>query len=137
MQWDGELSPRSADWNNVNFLLAEALRDKYDPVNIIHLEFRAIPETEHEYRINVEVIVPPPVQFHPIRTTLKKKRRTVDSTKVTKEGRFVIKAIDPFDGLTEDDRSFRESFNRLPLERRIRFWQKHVSPFFKAPARRS
>lgn len=134
VQWEDELSPRLADWSNANWMLAEALRSKYDPRKIVRMDFRAIPETEHLYSIGVDIVVEPPVRLCPIRALCKKapprpKGGLIGSTLV-----MTVASVDPMADLTEFDRGFRIEFNSLPLRDRIRFWQRNVARFFTSGA---
>lgn len=132
LHWTDELSPRAADWNNTNFILSESLRASYDPKNIARLEFRALPETEHAYDIEAEILVAPSVRLNTIRTTPKKKPRPPGIAKRTKGGGLVFQCVlDPANRLSESDRLLRNTFNGLSLEKRIGVWHRHIAEFFR------
>jgi hypothetical protein len=131
VQWTDELSPRGADWNKLNFILSEALVEDYNPKNIVRFEFRGIPETEHAYEIEAEVLVTPSIEFRPIRTKPTVEPPTLGGSEGIKDGRWVIHlAPEPTEQLSEGARAIRQKFNRLPLDKRIRVWQSHMAEFF-------
>jgi hypothetical protein len=72
------------------------------------------------------------VRLHPIRTIPKKKSRPLGIGKLTKGGGLVIQSLsDPLDGLSESDRRLRNTFNALPLEKRIGVWHRRLAKFFR------
>lgn len=128
LQFDG-IIPDDAGWNDVNFLLSELLRDEFNPKNIIRLEFWAQPDRDEcNDRVEVEVFTNGPARLHKIRTTPKRPKAATGTGKVVK---FSKSGCDPLGGLDGKDRKLLVRFNRLPLHRRIRFWQKHIARHFK------
>jgi len=111
-------------------MLAETLREKFDPRKIVKLEFRAIPDTEDEYDIRCETLSKTPVRLHAVRHALKgvkhKQMKKGPSSEVIE---FKIEDTRP--GLPEGDEALRKQFNSLPLSRRIYLWQKYLAPHFK------
>jgi hypothetical protein len=123
------------EWANLNFFMAEVLRNEYDPARIVRLHFRAEPDTESEYRVEVDVLVRTPFRPEVVRQRLRshpklKKRKPVQRSKAP----IVFSAEDvrraEFEELDEKDKETLDLFHRLPLQRRIHFWQKHLAPFF-------
>ena len=55
----------------MQFILAETLRDKFDPRKIVKLEFRGIPDTEEEYDIRCEILCRAPVRLFQPRFSFK------------------------------------------------------------------
>jgi hypothetical protein len=135
LHWQDELSPSFADWCNVNFYLAEALRDLCSPLNLIRLEFRAIPDTEHLYDIEADILVEGPMKFYAIRTKSKTRRPSKDIRGAPVSGskaaiEFVPEPA-PLEGLDDKDHQLIAEFKGLPLQSRIHIiWQKHVARFF-------
>lgn len=121
LSWMGLLSA----WNNANFYLTEILRKSYDPNNLVYLDFREMPETEEEYNVRAEVVVQAPVSLQPVRSVLRPAR----ARKLKKE----LKPKLTMDGLNlpEEDKQLLFRFNRLPLDKRIQFWQRHLAPSFR------
>jgi hypothetical protein len=137
LQWVGG-PPSGREWSNANFLLAETLRDKYDSANLVRLEFRGLPNTDSDYDIQADVAVRGPVHFHRIRTPREKPRprkktpRSQGSSQAAEQETPDF-SVEPPGGyrLAGIERDLLVRFNRLPLKRRIKFWQKTVTPLFK------
>lgn len=122
------------EWNDASFVLAEVLRDQYDPMRIVKLKWRAIPDTEAEYSVAADVLVKAPFRPQPVRNRLGRHPLLKNLRKaVPTSGGFEIENLldSDFTGLDEADRKLYESFARLPLRRKISFWQKHLAPFFR------
>jgi len=136
LRWEDECTPCLLDWNNANFLLAEALRDKYKPQNVVRFEFRAVPDTEAAYEMEAEVFVEGPPRLHPIRLVLKGRRGSADVGVVRrvaakKETMEFVPEEAPRSRLIEAEQKLLDKFNRLPMEARLAIWQKHIARFFK------
>ena len=128
--WEGG-PPSEKEWNDANFFLAETLRDHYDPRNIIRMEFRALPNTEDEYEVTVEAVTSSRTRLHGVRRP-KQKKPTLPRQHTSEKPEPVRFCLDPIGyDLPSDDKEILVRFNRMPLDKRIRFWQKHVAPFCK------
>lgn len=126
LQIDG-IIPDEAGWNDVNFLLSELLRDEFNPKNIVRLEFWAQPDMdEANDTVEVEVFTNGTARLHRIRTTPKRLKAATEPSGVVQ-----FTTAEPFADLNKEGRALLARFNRLPLQRRIRFWQKHIAPHFK------
>lgn len=127
----GDGPPWDTAWSNINLFLAETLRHQYDVKHIVRLECRGVPDTEDEYDITAEVLVKEPVRLHAIRKTLKGCKPKVQKSDQGTPKVIKFDPLDRYSGLTEEDKSLLITFNLLPLQRRIRFWQKYLAPHFK------
>ena len=127
--------PDEAGWNDVNFLVSELLRDEFNPKNIVRLEFWAQPDVDEENdRVEAEIFTSGAARLHAIRAKPKRYRPpNMDRPKTTTgTGEVVQFSVgEDFGDLDEKDRALLARFNRLPLQRRIRFWQEHIAPHFK------
>ena len=128
VEWIGG-PPSGTEWSDVQFILAETLRNKFDPRKIVKLEFRGIPDTENEYDIRCEILCRAPVRLFQPRFSFKsmKTKKPQPSTGVVK---FTVSSATGPD-LPELDAALRAKFNRLPLPRRIHLWQKYIASHFK------
>jgi len=127
LQFDG-IIPDEAGWNDVNFVLSELLRDEFNPKNIVRLEFWAQPDRDEcNDRVEVEVFTNGTARLHRIRT---KPKRPEPATQPSGVIQFVV-ATERFPDLNKEDRELLARFDRLPLQRRIRFWQKHIARHFR------
>jgi hypothetical protein len=126
LQLDG-IIPDEAGWNDVNFVLSELLRVKFNAKNIVRLEFWAQPDVdEANDRVEVEIFADGHARLHRIRTTSKRPKVA------TKPGEVVqFTVTEPFADLNKEDKELLVHFNRLPLQRRIRIWQQHIASHFK------
>jgi hypothetical protein len=128
LQFDG-IIPDEAGWNDVNFLLSELLRDEFNPKNIVRLVFWAQPDMdEANDRVEVDVFTNGTARFHKIRTPQGRLKAAPQTSEVVQ---FTV--VEPFEDLKKEDREMLVRFNRLPLQRRIRFWQQHIAPHFVRP----
>ena len=119
--------PGEAGWNDVNFLLSELLRGEFDPKNIVRLEFWAQPDVDEENdRVEVEVFTNATARLHRIRSTPRRLRAATEPS-----GTVPFTVVEPFEDLSKEDREFLARFNRLPLQRRIRFWEEHIARHFR------
>lgn len=138
LQWEDDGTICLRQWNNANFMLAEALREKYRPENFVRFEFRAIPETEEAYSMEAEVFVEGPFRIYPIRLT-PKRRKSLGGTVRTppamaKDGvlEFEVATVPGrYAGLNEAGRNLVDKIRRLPMNDRLVFWQKHIARFFR------
>ena len=132
--WTGQI-PGLDQWSDANFLLAEVLRDKFDINNVVRLGFRAIPDSEDEYEIEAEVVLKGPVRLHHVRSPHKTRgsRRQAQDPRTKRDIQPVLFTTDPFGvaGLSDEDKSLRTRFNKLPLQSRLRVWQRHIAPLCK------
>ena len=128
----GDEGKDEGKWNDVNFFLAETLRSKYRPKDIVRLEFRAIPDTEADYAIEVEAVVHRPVRIYPVRVPVggRAVARLASASSKPAPVEFVPGPVSGYD-LSDRDLDLVVRFNRLPLRSRIRFFQKHVAPLCK------
>ena len=128
LEWIGG-PPSGTEWSNVNFILAETLREKFDSRKIVKLQFRAIPDTEDEYDIRCEILSKAPVRLHAVRHALKgvKQKKKGPSSEVIK---FKVENVNG-PSLSEGDEAVRKQFKSLPLSRRIYLWQRYLAPHFK------
>jgi hypothetical protein len=130
-EWVGD-QPGPEAWGDINFILAETLGAQYEAKNIVRLAFRGIPETEQEYSVTADVLAKNPVQLNPVRDTLKKRKPS--SSLSSNQVPFVIdidSLKDEYPGLDDRDKKMLNSFNQLPLQRRIHFWQEFIASYFK------
>ena len=133
LEWVGGI-PSGSEWADANLILAEPFRSKFNPRNLVKLDFRAIPDTAGEYGIKSDILIEPPVRFYPIKT--KPKRKQLTSAKEKKEqnkkaGKLKGTRRASVARLQDIDLEIFTRFSRLPVERRIHFWQKHLSKFFQ------
>ena len=133
LEWVGS-PPSGSEWADANLILAESFRSKFNPRNLVKLDFRAIPDTAGEYDIKSDILIEPPVRFYPIRT--KPKRKQLTSAKEKKEqskkaGKLEGAVRPSVKKLQDIDFEILTRFSRLSVERRIHFWQKHLSRFFQ------
>lgn len=132
--WTGG-TPGLDQWSDANFLLAEVLRDKFDINNVVRLGFRAIPDTEEEYEIEAEVVLKRPVRLHHVRSPREShgSRKQAQDPRTTGDIQPVLFTTDPFGvaGLSDEDESLRTRFNKLPLQSRLRLWQRYIAPLCK------
>ena len=111
-------------WSNTQFLLAEALRRKYSQARINRVTFRAEADTEDEYNVTVDVLIPGTVKLYPIRKELRKD----GNPERERGGKAIPLEMSLYDNLDETDKKSLDQFCALPLDRRIAFWQEHIAP---------
>ncbi len=136
LQWVDECTPCIRDWNNANFLLAEALRQMYTPQNFVRFEFRAVPDTEAAYEMLAEVFVEGPLRLYPIRLT-RRQRKSLGKLRATppaaeKDGIVeFVPCQHPYSELNEAGQNLVDKLGHLPMKDRLVFWQRHVARCFR------
>jgi hypothetical protein len=68
--------PNITEWRNVLLHCSERLRSAFRPEKIDRLSFTAIPNSEQDYRVEVELLLPTIPQMHTVRSELRFRRPT-------------------------------------------------------------
>lgn len=120
--------PSISAWRDLLFECSERLRDGFEQERLDRVMFTANPDSEGEYRVEAELLYQRVPSVSKSRTRLRFRRPVAKSAKTTS-------ALDDFlqdaDRLDDSERRVLSEFGELDTERRLKFWQSHLSKFYR------
>jgi hypothetical protein len=123
--WAG--SPPSIDeWWNTVLHCSERLRNNFVTERIERVTFVAIPNTEQDYGVDAEFILPQAPKVYRERSKLRFQSPLAKTTK----GALSFEVGGPERKLSEAERATLHKFDELDTRERLLLWNKHLSKFF-------
>lgn len=120
--------PSIAEWRNVLLHCSDRLRASFRPERLSRLTFTPIPNSEQSYQAEAELLLPLKTRVYRPRTEIRFRARP---TRQAGPSALIFQTVPPEQKLTQLEKALLDKFDHLDTRDRLKFWNKHLSKFFK------
>jgi hypothetical protein len=121
--------PSLSEWRNTLLFCSERLRRAFLQERLDRVTFTAIPNTEDEYRVEADLLLPVRTKVYKARSELRFRSRPTRATNAVLS--FEPETGRPEHKLKEPEKAALHEFDELDTKGRLLVWNKHLSKFFK------
>ena len=129
VSYDAGSPPSIAEWRNTLLYCSEALRRDFSAERLERITFTAIPNSEEDYKVEAELLLPKRPRIYKVRSELRFRSRSTKT--VSSVLSFTPQTGRPEQKLKQPERHALDKFDGLDTRERLRLWNKHLSKFYQ------
>jgi hypothetical protein len=150
VSFDSGSPPNITEWRNTLLFCSERLRRDFRPERLDRVMFTAIPNSEQDYKVEAELLLPTRTKVYGTRSELRFRPRATRMVEVAtlqiaqpeqKPRQVDVHAVErlvanvqigrPEQKLKQVEKQALDKFDELETGERLLLWDKHLSKFFR------
>ena len=129
VSFDAGSPPNIATWRNTMLYCSERLRGNFSPERLDRVTFTAIANSEQEYKVETELLLPTRTRVYGARSELRFRSRP--TRVVSPVQGLTFQTGRPEQKLSKTEKLALNRFDELNTRDRLVFWNQHLSKFFR------